>query len=64
MHARRTVVLQLYSLISVNIFWYFMHMRGKTICEFTVIIEYACWDAAFIVHCCIYRPLLHKSKNS
>ena len=40
MHARRTVVLQLYSLISVNIFWYFMHMRGKTICEFTVIIEY------------------------
>ena len=28
---------------SVKIFWYFMHMRGKTICEFTVII----WDAAF-----------------
>ena len=26
--------------ISVNIFWYFMHMRGKTISEFTVIIEY------------------------
>ena len=22
-----------------NIFWYFMHMRGKTICEFTVIIK-------------------------
>ena len=25
---------------SVKIFWYFMHMRGKTICEFTVIIKW------------------------
>ena len=30
-------------ILTVKIFWYFMHMRGKTICEFTVII----WDAAF-----------------
>jgi len=25
---------------SVKIFWYFMHMRGKTVCEFTVIIKW------------------------
>ena len=29
-----------HALNSARIFWYFMHMRGKTICEFTVIIEY------------------------
>ena len=25
--------------ICMKIFWYFMHMRGNTICEFTVIIK-------------------------